>query len=151
MDKHWNRLKINYLSHTRHQCRCILGLVLKIGFNFSSFSIITSDSVNSRFFQCQSKLGIDIVLILFQMFPHLDCSLDQVKEIFWDLWCASLFLQNSMNFLSSYKSDLIDAILVSEDNTYLTLRVSFFGILNNQIDNFRRGHHLNFNWFSYIG
>ena len=65
--------------------------------------------------------------------------LDEIKEIFWDLRGTSFLLKNSMDLLSSKESDLRDSVLITEDDSDLTLGETLFGVFDNNVDHFTRG------------
>ena len=65
---------------------------------------------------------------------------DQIEEVLGDLRSAALFLEDSVEFLSSQEADLGDSVLVSQDDTDLTLGEALFGVLDNDFDDFARCH-----------
>jgi hypothetical protein len=100
----------------------------------SSLSEISAESVDSGFDKNESELSISILPVSFQMLSDRHGLLDQVIEIFGDLWCATLdiikshdityfltiLLQDSQDLSTSQESDLGNTVLISQGNTNLT-------------------------------
>ena len=125
----------------------LLGLVSPSWWESLNITVVTSESVNTRFGHNESELGILILAELLQMLSDLYSLFDEVVEIFWKVWSESLPLQDSEDFATSDALNLWDSVAISESNTNLGWHVSFLGELDDLINKVRG---LNFHpaWWS---
>ena len=63
---------------------------------------------------------------------------DEVEEIFWNLRGASFLLEDSVDFFSGQESDLGNTVVISKEDTDLRLGETLFGVIDNDVDDFRR-------------
>ena len=90
--------------------------------------------MNLAFFEGESKFRVDVILVLFQVFPDGDRLFNKMIKILWEFWGTALFLENPVDFPARNKSDLRNPVLVSQNYADLALSHSLFGILNDQVD-----------------
>lgn len=57
------------------------------------------------------------------MLTDSDSFLDQVVQIFWDVWTQTQRFQNSQNFVTANKTYLCNTVRITKDNTYIDDKV----------------------------
>ena len=98
-----------YLSHKgRGSC----GFVLPVGSQYTFGSVITAQSMNPRFDQNETKLCISVLSVTLKMFSDRHGLLDKIIDIFWQIWCQTLGLQDTQYFVPCYKTDLSDTMRI---------------------------------------
>lgn len=55
-------------------------------------SVVSGQSVDSRFDQNQSELRVLVLSVSFQVLSDRDSLLDQVVQVFWDFWSQTVGL-----------------------------------------------------------
>lgn len=140
-----NQRKINILIFTlslsNHSTNSLI-VVSEVSWDFSSSSIVSGNSMNSRLLNGKSVFGILIILVFLKMLSNIESFLNKVIEILWDLSSKSFLSEDSLNLLSSQESHLRNAVTISQDDTDLALGMTllselhdeFFNLLSAQFD-----------------
>ena len=102
------------LSYKSRSCRTF---IFPGGWQYTLCFVITGQSVDTRFNQNKTELGILVLTVAFKMLADGNSLLDQEIEIFGQLGSQSLLLQNTEHFVASNKSDLGNTMRISEDDT----------------------------------
>lgn len=87
--------------------------------NFAGFLVVSGQSVNSWLDQNQTKFGILVLSVSFQMLADGDGTLDHVVNIFREIWGKTLSLQDSQDLVTSNETDLGNTMGIPEDNTFI--------------------------------
>jgi hypothetical protein len=128
------------LGFSNHSSNSLV-VILEVSWDFSSSSIISGDSMDSRLFDSKSIFSILVIFALFQVLSDVKGLLDEVVEVLRDFGSKTFLSEHSLDFLSSQESDLRYRVVVSEDDTDLALGVTLlsefkdelFDILNTEI------------------
>lgn len=112
------------------------GLVLPVWWQDSNSSVVSGQSVDSRFDQNQSELRVLVLSVLVQVLSDRDSLLDQEVQILWDLWSQTVGLQDSQDLVTSDNSSLGDTVSISQDNTNLRWSQTLSGVLDDLLNNF---------------
>ena len=128
------RFIYNGYLDSRDKSRSLVANILETRSNFTSLSVVSSESVDSAFLNGQSELAVHVVLALLKMLSHRDGLLDEMIEVLGQFRCTAVLLEYSMDLLSSEESDLWNTVLVSKDDTDLTFGESLLGVLDNKLN-----------------
>ena len=112
----------------------LLGLVPPGGGKRLHITVVTGESVDSALGQNESEFGILVLSALLQVLSDVNSLLDQMVEVFWDLWGEALLLQDSEDFASSDRFNLRDSVTISESNTDLRWGATLLGELDNLLN-----------------
>jgi len=93
-------------------------LVLPGGRQHTLGFVVTGQSVNTRFNENQSELGVTILSVALQMLPDGHSFLDEEVKVLGQLGCQTFLLQNAENFAASHETDLSNSVRVPQDDTY---------------------------------
>ena len=74
------------------------------------------------------------------MLSDTNCLLDQMVEIFWNLWCKSCLLQDSQNLLSRNALDGTNSVGITQNDTDLSWSQTLSCELADHIVNLVFGH-----------
>ena len=88
--------------------------------------VVSGESVDSRFDENESVLGVLILSVLFKMLSDGKSLLDQEVKIFRKRGSATVLLEDSEDLLTSEESNLRDSVLISKDNTNLRRGETYF-------------------------
>ena len=110
---------------------CFLGNVSPGWWECLDFSIVSCESVDSRFDQNESEFTVDISSEFLNMLSNIDGFLDKMVKILWDGGGVSSNLQDSENLGTSNTLNLWDTVLISKNNTNLGWRLSSLGHFDN--------------------
>ena len=95
-----------------YHCRSSSWFVFPVWWQYTFLFVVSSQTMNSRFNQNQAEFSISVLAVTIKMFPDGDCLLDKVIDIFWQVRSQTLWLEDSQNFVSSYKSNLSDTMRI---------------------------------------
>ena len=109
----------------------LLGLVSPGWWERLDTSVVSGESVNSRFDEDKSELTVSVGSELLNMLSDVNGLLDKMVKIFWERWCNSVDLQNSEDLGSSDSFNLRNTVLISEDDTDLRWGGSSLGHFDN--------------------
>ena len=110
---------------------CFLGNVSPGWWECLDFSIVSCESVDSRFDQNESEFTVDVGSEFLNVLSDIDGFLDKMVKILWDGGGETSNLQDSENLRSSDTFNLRDTVLISENNTNLRWRLTSLGHLGN--------------------
>mmetsp|Transcript_7818 Transcript_7818/g.14496 ORF Transcript_7818/g.14496 Transcript_7818/m.14496 type:complete len:208 (+) Transcript_7818:383-1006(+) len=113
-----------YLSRCCCCCLCNNGtgsggLVLPVGGELSGGSVVSCQSVDSRFNENQTKLGVLVLTVAFQMLTNLDGLFDEHVQVLWDFGGKSVGLEDTDDLLSRDGLDLCDSVRISQNDANL--------------------------------
>lgn len=100
-------------------------VLFPVGWELASGLVVTCKTVDSGFNENQTELGVLILTVALQVLTHLHSLLDQVVQVFRELWCESVRLEDTKNFVSGDGTDLWDTLGISEKNTDLRWSKTF--------------------------
>lgn len=75
--------------------------------------------MDTWFNQDQTELAVFVFTIAFQMLADSDSFLDQVVQIFWDIWTQTQRFQDAQDFVTAYKTNLGNTVWITKNDTYL--------------------------------
>merc|ERR1739845_9663 len=101
--------------------------------------VVSRDTVDSGFDKNQSKLGVLILAVSFQVFSDRHGLLDEVVEIFRDFWGKSVCLEDSQNFGSSHSRHLGNTMGITKEDTNLGWGQTFLGKTPDVVTDILRG------------
>jgi hypothetical protein len=81
--------------------------------------VVSSETVNSGFNENQSELRILVSSVLLHVLSDRDGLLDEVVQVFWDLWCKALGLEDSEDLGTSERVHGGNTLGVSQTHTNL--------------------------------
>lgn len=95
--------------------------------------------MDSRFDQNQSELSVLVLSVSFQVLSDGDSLLDQVVQVFWDLWSQTVGLQDSHDLVTSDDTGLGNTVSISQQDTDLRWGQTLSGVLGDLLnDSVRR-------------
>ena len=97
----------------------LLGLVPPGWWKRLDITVVAGESVDSALGQNESEFGISVLSTLLQVLSDANSLFDQMVQVFWDLWCETILLQDSEDFATSDAFDLRDSVTIPESNTNL--------------------------------
>ncbi len=112
----------------------LLGIVSPGGRERLNVAVVASESVDARFNENKSELGILVLSELFQMLSDCDCLFYQVVEVLGDLRGETVLLQDSENLAASDTLNLGDAVGVTKSDTNLGGAGSLLGQFDNLLN-----------------
>lgn len=92
--------------------RCRMNFVSCFAPNLKSHLEVSGQAMNSAFHKDESEFAVFVFSVLLQMFPHLDSFLDEMIEIFRDLWCETIHSENAKNLVFGDGPDLSNSMLI---------------------------------------
>ncbi len=95
------------------------GFVSPVSGKLSGGSVVSRQSVDTRFDKNKTELGVLVLSVALQMLSDLDGLLDKHIKILRDLRGKSIGLQDSNNLLSSDGLDLGDSVGITKNDTNL--------------------------------
>lgn len=98
-------------------------------------SVVSCQSVDSRFDQNQSEFSILVLSVSFQVLSNRDSLSDQVVQVFWDLWGQTVRLQDSHDLVTSDETSLSDTVSISQQDTDLRWSQTLSGVLDDLFNN----------------
>lgn len=90
--------------------------------------------MDSGFDQNQSELGILVLSVSLQVLSDSDSLLDQVVQVFGDLWSQTVGLQDSQDLVTSDNLGLGNSVGISQDNTDLRRSQTLSGVLDDLLN-----------------
>lgn len=132
-----------YRSNDRNslvnQSRGSSRFVLPVWWQDRDSSVISSQSVNSRFNQNQSELSVLVLSVSFQMLSDRDSLLNQIVQVFWNFWSETVGFQDSHDLVTSDDSSLSNTVSISQQNTNLRRSQTLSSVLDDLFnDSLRR-------------
>jgi len=135
--------------HAKYQCR-IFYYLCDQGTGSSAFVspgwwentnslVVTRQTVDTGLDENEAELGVLILSISLEMLTDGNSLLDQHVQIFWDLWCKAIRLEDSKNLVTSNNLDLCNTVRISEDNTNLRWSCAFLCKFANLVDDLLGG------------
>ena len=104
-------------------------LVLPVSRKLSGGTVVTSQSVDSRFDQNQTEFGVLVLAITFQVLTNLDGLLDKHVKILGNFWGKTVGLKDTNDLLSSDRLHLGNTIGIPKNHTNLRWSQSLLGKL----------------------
>ena len=98
--------------------------------------VVTSKTVNTRFNENETELGVLVFAITFQMLADLDGLLDQVVQIFRDGGSQTVSLQDANQFGSCDTLDLTYSMRITENDANLSRSKTLLGQFTDLFANF---------------
>lgn len=118
-----------------NQGRSSGGLVLPVWWQDRDGSVVSGQSVDSRFDQNQSELRVLVLSVSLQVLSDRDGLLDQEVQVLWDLWSQTVRLQDSQDLVTGNNSSLGNTVGISQDNTDLRWSQTLSGVLDDLLNN----------------
>jgi hypothetical protein len=115
-------------------------LVLPVSRKLSGGTVVTCETVNTRFNENQTELGVLVLAVKGQMLTDGDRLLDKHIKILWDLRGQTVGLENTDDLLSSDRLDLGDTVGVTENDTNLGRGQTLLGKLADLVLNVLGGN-----------
>ena len=125
-NKTWERLVNQSVSSS--------GFVLPVWWQDSDGSVVSSQSVDSRFDQNQSELSVLVLSVSFQVLSDRDSLLNQVVQVFWDFWSQTVGLQDSHDLVTSDDTGLGNTVSISQQDTDLRWGQTLSGVLDDLLN-----------------
>jgi len=85
--------------------------------------------MNSAFHKDESEFAVFVFSVLLQVLSHLDSFLDEMIQIFRDLWCQAIHSENAKDLVLGDGPDLGNSMLIPQQDTDLRQRQSLSGKL----------------------
>lgn len=115
------------------------GLVLPVRRQHRHGSVVSGQSVDSRFDQNQSELRVLVLSVSLQVLSDRDSLLDQEVKVLWDLRGQTVRLEDSQDLVAGDNLGLGNTVSVSQDNTNLRRSQTLSGVLDNLLNDLVRG------------
>lgn len=115
------------------------GLVLPVRRQHRHGSVVSGQSVDSRFDQNQSELRVLVLSVSLQVLSDGDSLLDQEVKVLWDLRGQTVRLEDSQDLVAGDNLGLGNTVSVSQDNTNLRRSQTLSGVLDNLLNDLVRG------------
>lgn len=122
-----------------NQSRSSGGLVLPVWWQDRDGSVVSSQSVDSRFDQNQSELRVLVLSVSLQVLSDRNSLLDQEVQVLWNLRSQTVRLQDSQDLVTSDNLSLGNTVSVSQDDTNLRWSQTLSGVLDDLLNNVVRG------------
>lgn len=90
--------------------------------------------MDSGFDQNQSELGVLVLSVSLQVLSDRHSLLDQVVQVFRDLWSQTVGLQDSQDLVTSDNFGLRNSVSISQDNTDLRRSQTLSGVLDDLLN-----------------
>lgn len=90
--------------------------------------------MDSGFDQNQSELGVLVLSVSLQVLSDRHSLLDQVVQVFRDLWSQTVGLQDSQDLVTSDNLGLGNSVGISQDNTDLRRSQTLSGVLDDLLN-----------------
>lgn len=90
--------------------------------------------MDSGFDQNQSELGVLVLSVSLQVLSDRHSLLDQVVQVFRDLWSQTVGLQDSQDLITSDNFGLRNSVSISQDNTDLRRSQTLSGVLDDLLN-----------------
>lgn len=90
--------------------------------------------MDSGFDQNQSELGVLVLSVSLQVLSDRYSLLDQVVQVFRDLWSQTVGLQDSQDLVTSDNFGLRNSVSISQDNTDLRRSQTLSGVLDDLLN-----------------
>ncbi len=84
--------------------------------------------MDTRFNQNETKLGILVFAIAFQMLAYLNSFLDEHVQVFWNIRSKSIGLEDTNHLLTGNAGHLRNTVLITKEDANLRGVESLFGI-----------------------
>lgn len=139
--KLYNANSNNLVNQSRGSSR----FVLPVWWQDRDSSVVSSQSVDSRFDQNQSELSVLVLSVSFQVLSDRDSLLDQEVQVFWDFWSQTVRLQDSQDLVTGDNLSLGDTVSISQQDTDLRRSQTLSGVLDDLFNN-RFGRTLEPSW-----
>lgn len=75
--------------------------------------------MDTRFDQNQSEFGVFVLSVALQMLADGDSLLDQIVQIFWDVWSQAQSFQDPQDFVAADETHLSNTMRITKDDTCL--------------------------------
>lgn len=102
-------------------------------------SVVSGQSVDSRFDQNQSELGVLVLSVSLQVLSDGDSLLDQEVQVLGDLRSQTVGLEDSQDLVTGDNLGLGNTVSISQDNTNLRRSQTLSGVLDDLLNNLVRG------------
>lgn len=90
--------------------------------------------MDSGFDQNQSELGVLVLSVSLQVLSDRHSLLDQVVQVFRDLWSQTVGLQDSQDLVTSDNFGLRNSVSISQDNTDLRRSQTLSSVLDDLLN-----------------
>jgi hypothetical protein len=101
----------------------------------SGKAVITGQTVNLALNQNETELAVLVLPVLLQMLADVNCLLDKLVKILWELRSESVGLEDTDDFVSGNVLDLGNSVGITEDDSNLRWRQTLLGELANLVNN----------------
>lgn len=126
---------IKYTIPLVNQSRSGGRLVFPVWWQNGNGSVVSGESVDSRFDQNQSKLGVLVLSVSLKVLSDRDSLLDKEVQVLWDLWGKTVRLEDSHNLVTGDNLGLRNSVSISQNDTNLRWSKTLLGVLQNLVNN----------------
>lgn len=125
---------IKYTISLVNQSRSGGRLVLPVRWQNGNGSVVSGESVDSRFDQNQSELGVLVLSVSLKVLSDRDSLLDKEVQVLWDLWSKTVGLENSHDLVTGDNLGLRNSVSISQNDTDLRRSKTLLGVLQNLVN-----------------
>ena len=82
------------------ECGCGLSGVFPVWSKDSPGLVVASEPVDATFDEDEAVFAVNVVICLFEMFPHVGCFLDEEVELFGKSWGQTVCSEHALNLVA---------------------------------------------------